>query len=97
MALLPPIHTVEVDIGHNVTVPCTDEGSTDSSNTSNVMWKRNGQLNAQRSNVFSNRALALVNVSLDDAGTYMCIVDDDTDTVKTRINIEVKSRFYIPT
>ena len=61
------------------------------------MWKRNGQLNAQRSNVFSNRALALVNVSLDDAGTYMCIVDDDTDTVKTRINIEVKSRFYIPT
>ncbi|XP_043281922.1 contactin-3 isoform X2 [Venturia canescens] len=91
LALVPPIHTVEVDIGQNVTVACADEDSVDDDNVSNVMWKRDGQLNAKRSNVFSNRALELVNVSLDDAGNYSCIVDDDADTIKTRINIEVKS------
>lgn len=97
LALVPPIHTVEVDIGENVTVACADEDSLlDNGNvSSNVMWKREGQLNAKRSNVFSNRALELVNVSLDDAGSYFCIVDDDADTIKTRINIEVKSKFFL--
>lgn len=43
----------------------------------------------------SNKALELVNVSLDDAGNYFCTLDNDANAVKTRINIQVKSEFII--
>ncbi|XP_057320498.1 protein turtle homolog A isoform X4 [Microplitis mediator] len=88
------VRTVEVDIGQNLTIACTDENvSRHPGNYSNVMWVREGRKDGQvrRMKIGSNKALELVNVSLDDAGNYFCTLDNDANAVKTRINIQVKT------
>ncbi|CAD6241094.1 hypothetical protein G9C98_004809 [Cotesia typhae] len=88
------VRTVEVDIGQNLTIACTDENvSRHPGNYTNVMWVREGRKDGQvrRMKIGSNKALELVNVSLDDAGNYFCTLDNDANAVKTRINIQVKT------
>lgn len=92
------VRTVEVDIGQNLTIACTDENvSRHPGNYTNVMWVREGRKDGQvrRMKIGSNKALELVNVSLDDAGNYFCTLDNDANAVKTRINIQVKSKFIL--
>ncbi|KAK0178542.1 hypothetical protein PV327_007422 [Microctonus hyperodae] len=88
-----PVRTVEVDVGQNLTVACTTHNISQYSLNSNVMWVREGRKDGQiqRMKIEPNKALELVNVSVDDAGNYFCTIDNDVDAVKTRINIEVKT------
>ncbi|KAK0079573.1 hypothetical protein PV325_001058 [Microctonus aethiopoides] len=87
-----PVRIVEVDVGQNLTVACTTHDISQSSLNSNVMWVREGRKDGQiqRMKIEPNKALELVNVSVDDAGNYFCTIDNDVDAVKTKINIQVK-------
>ncbi|XP_046481930.1 contactin-3 isoform X1 [Neodiprion pinetum] len=88
---LPLVRDVAVDLGQNLTLSCAqDDVLLKSGNTSGVMWIREGR-EASRLKVEPNGALQLMNVSLDDAGIYSCTMDEDTDALKTRINVFVRS------
>lgn len=94
-ATLVPIRSVAVDIGQNLTLACAEEDALPQSGESvGVMWIREGREDGQieRLKVEPNGALQLINVSADDAGNYSCTLDDDHDAVKTRINVQVRSK-----
>lgn len=90
-----PVRFVEVDIGQNLSLACAEEDVLPHSGESaGVMWIREGREDGQikRLKVQPNGALELINVSADDAGNYSCTLDDDHDAVKTRINVQVRSK-----
>lgn len=90
-----PVRSVAVDIGQNLTLACAEEDALPQAGESvGVMWIREGREDGQieRLKVEPNGALQLINVSADDAGNYSCTLDDDHDAVKTRINVQVKSK-----
>ncbi|XP_024869395.1 contactin-2-like isoform X1 [Temnothorax curvispinosus] len=88
-----PMRHVAVDVGSNMTLACTEDNDLPHSKASNVMWIREGREDGQieRLKVEPNGMLKLLNVSVDDAGNYSCTFDDDLDTVKTMINVTVRT------
>ncbi|XP_072745761.1 contactin-1 isoform X2 [Anoplolepis gracilipes] len=87
------IRQVAVDVGKDLQLTCADESVLPHSEDSNarVMWIREGREDGQidRLKVKPNGVLQLLNVSVDDAGNYSCILDDDA--VKAEINVEVRT------
>lgn len=86
-----------VDIGQNLTLACAEEDALPQTRESiGVMWIREGREDGQieRLKVEPNGALELINVSAHDAGNYSCTLDDDHDAVKTRINVQVRSKLF---
>ncbi|XP_020706160.2 Down syndrome cell adhesion molecule-like protein 1 homolog isoform X2 [Athalia rosae] len=91
---LPPVRDVAVDLGQNLTLSCAQaDVLLKSGNSSGVMWVREGREDAQvpRLKVEANGALQLIDVSADDAGIYSCTMDEDSDALKARINVLVRS------
>ena len=88
-----PERKVSVDVGRNLSLPCADEETTQSTDFQAVMWIRDGREDGQiqRSKVKPNGTLQLVNVTKNDAGNYSCTLDDGSNTVKSRINVRVRS------
>jgi hypothetical protein len=90
-----PIQYVTIDVGKDLTLACDDENALSHSEESNVgvMWIREGREDGQikRLKIEPNGMLELLNVSTNDAGNYLCTLDDDHDAVKAKINVEVKS------
>lgn len=97
-----PVRYVSVDIGKGLKLSCADENSLlHSKESAKITWIREGREDEQikRMILEPNGVFELLNVSAGDAGNYSCTSDDDT--VKARINVEVRStltsilRFYI--
>lgn len=86
-----------IDVGQDLTLACVEEDVLPHTDSPEVMWIREGREDGQikRLKVESNGVLELVNVSADDAGNYSCTLDDDVDAVKSRINVEVRSKFQL--
>lgn len=88
---LVPVRFVDVDVGQNLTLACSEEDALPQSGISaRPMWIRDGREDGQieRLTIESNGALELINVSADDAGNYSCTLHD---AVKTRVNVQVRS------
>lgn len=78
--LRPPVKVL-AELFSSVMFNCTAQGSLD------VVWKRAGQGLPQNHVLFPNGTLLLTNVSLVDAGTYICVAKN------SQRSIEVKSVF----
>ncbi|XP_014214900.1 protein turtle homolog A [Copidosoma floridanum] len=87
-----PVRNVSVDIGDNVTVPCTN-GTQNLDETNRVItWIREGREDGQikRLRVESNGVLKLINVSRFDTGFYYCTVDND-GVARDRIYVKIRT------
>jgi len=99
--------THEVDVGKNLTIPCTSENvkqeDDDQPRRVEFMWIREGRQDRQSSGmtVLPNGTLFLSNVSQDDSGVYICMEDgleqdlDNLPTSVTRVLVHVRGESCI--
>ena len=88
--IVSPLHDVEVEMGHNITLTCTAEGT----DILDITWKRGDSIlvgsehlmiTSATLNNFSVESMLLVsNAELEDTGNYSCtasnVVGNDTIT-----------------
>lgn len=97
----PHLQERTVDIGGNLTLPCTDSDTLPPEDASGVMWVRDGREQINRKRIQPDGGLSLTVVDREDAGIYSCRVDSNSDSsveymdVRTRVKVEVRSEYII--
>lgn len=94
-----------MDIGENLTVPCTDSTTSSAPPPSTVMWMREGRAKKlSRIRVHADGSLSLTSLDRDDAGIYSCVVEEDdgenysqgldgSKEIINRVKVEVRSKY----
>jgi hypothetical protein len=88
-----------VDIGGNVTLPCTDSSTVlPLTDPHFVIWVREGRDDGfNRRKIEPDGALTLTALERDDAGIYACTVEgeygssDSSEVIRSRVKVEVRS------
>ena len=102
--IVSPLHDVEVEVGHNITLTCTAEGT----DILDITWKKGDSILVSSEHLMittvtlnnsSIESMLLVsNAELEDTGNYSCtasnVVGNDTMTfhltVKGKTDLEIK-------
>jgi len=100
----PELQEFTVDIGGNLTLPCRDSSTRDSStmlplvDANSVIWVREGRDGGfNRRRIEPDGDLTLTALERDDAGIYACTVEgergssDHTEVIRSRVKVEVRS------
>jgi hypothetical protein len=95
----PVLQEFTVDIGGNVTLPCTDSSTVlPLADPHFVIWVREGRDDGfNRRRIEPDGALTLTALERDDAGIYACTVEgeyessDGAEGIRSRVKVEVRS------
>ncbi|XP_046993675.1 protein turtle homolog A isoform X3 [Schistocerca americana] len=94
---IPELQERAVDLGGNITLPCTKSDESSAVNDSIVSWVREGREEIRRRRIQPDGALVLTDLEREDAGIYLCIVDSrpgfwiENGDVRARIRVEVRT------
>lgn len=89
----PELQEFAVDAGGNLTLPCTDSSTMlPLADPYSALWVREGREDAfNRRRIGTDGGLTLTALERDDAGIYVCRVDGDTEVIRSRVKVEVRS------
>jgi hypothetical protein len=96
----PELQEYTVDIGGNLTLPCTDSSTMlPLADPYSVIWVREGRDSGfNRRRIEPDGGLTLMALERDDSGIYTCTVegdrgspDDDTEVIRSRVKVDVRS------
>ncbi|XP_049780635.1 protein turtle homolog A isoform X2 [Schistocerca cancellata] len=94
---IPELQERAVDLGGNITLPCTKSDESSAVNDSIVSWVREGREEIRRRRIQPDGALVLTDLEREDAGIYLCTVDSrpgfsiENGDVRARIRVEVRT------
>jgi hypothetical protein len=95
----PVLQEFTVDVGGNLTLPCTDSSTVlPLADPHSVIWVREGRDDGfNRRRIEPDGALTLTALERDDAGIYACTVEgeygssESTEVIRSRVKVEVRS------
>ncbi|KDR11737.1 uncharacterized protein LOC110836810 isoform X3 [Zootermopsis nevadensis] len=89
----PELQEFAVDVGGNLTLPCTDLSTMlPLADPYSALWVREGREDSfNRRRIETDGGLTLTALERDDAGIYVCRVDGDTEVIRSRVRVEVRT------